>query len=120
MTRTQTRDEVFDIDGTLKRLGGDTALLGDLAQLFEEDSPKWLAKIADAVKAEQAPQVRHASHALRGLAANFGAEKLTTTLFALESQAAADDLKQAPKLLEDVQRETAQLREALTPHRTSA
>ena len=36
MSRTQMRDEVFDIEGTLKRLGGDTGLLADLAQLFED------------------------------------------------------------------------------------
>src|SRR4051812_17598394 len=99
MTRTEMNVGIFDLEDTMKRLGGDTELLADLAQLFEEDSPNWLAKISDGVKTQQAPQVRHASHALRGLAANFGAERLTTTLFALEDQASTGNLEEAPKLL---------------------
>jgi HPt (histidine-containing phosphotransfer) domain-containing protein len=118
MTRTETNADVFDLEGTLKRLGGDTELLADLAQLFEEDSPNWLAKISDAVKSQQAPQVRHAAHALRGLAANFGADRLTTTLFALEDQASTGNLEEAPMLLAQAERETVKLREALAVHRT--
>ncbi len=35
---------VFDSDGTLRRLGGDTTLLADLVQLYEEDSPALLSR----------------------------------------------------------------------------
>jgi HPt (histidine-containing phosphotransfer) domain-containing protein len=111
----QTRSDVFDLDGTLKRLGDDRGLLADLIQLFAEDSPHYLARMEEGLVASQAGQIRHAAHALRGLAANFGAARLTTTLFEVEQKCDEGLIVDVPKLVEQAKRQAAELRTALAP-----
>jgi HPt (histidine-containing phosphotransfer) domain-containing protein len=108
----------FDLDGTLKRLGGDRELLSELIQLFAEDAPVWLNRIAAGIAEHKPESVRHAAHALRGLAANFGAERLKGTLFQLEEKASSGVLDEAPALLDDARREADELQHTLAPHRT--
>jgi HPt (histidine-containing phosphotransfer) domain-containing protein len=108
----------FDLDGTLKRLGGDRELLAELIQLFAEDAPLWLNRTAAGIADGKPENVRHAAHAFRGLAANFGAERLKSTLFQLEEKASSGILDGAPALLDDARRETDELQHVLAPHRT--
>lgn len=63
--------KVFDLQATLRRLGGDHSLLADLVQLYDEDSPVLLNRLAQAIPEGNCDQIRHAAHSLRGLAANF-------------------------------------------------
>lgn len=68
---TTAKADVFDLAGTLRRLGGDTNLLSDLVQLYSEDSPGLLQRLHAGIEAHRSDEVRHAAHSLRGLAANF-------------------------------------------------
>jgi HPt (histidine-containing phosphotransfer) domain-containing protein len=100
---------VFDLDGTLRRLGGDTGLLTDLIRLYAEDSPDLLRRMATGIESRHGDQVRRAAHSLRGLAANFGAAGLTQLLRRLEDNSAAGQLDDAPRLFKTVQHESARL-----------
>lgn len=108
---------VFDSDGTLRRLGGDTSLLSDLVQLYDEDSPALLTRIAAGVQTRRSEEIRHAAHSLRGLAANFGASALSDPLLHLEEAAMEGRLDDALNLLNQVQQESARLQKALAGHR---
>lgn len=107
---------VFDLEGTLRRLGGNTALLADLVQLYDEDSPELLSRIAAGIRARRGEDIRHAAHSLRGLAANFGASMLTEPLVQLEEAAAQGRFQEAAGLLDQVQRESARLQQTLAAH----
>lgn len=107
---------VFDCDGTLRRLGGDTSLLADLVQLYEEDSPALLTRIASGVQGQRHEEIRHAAHSLRGLAANFGAAALSEPLLDLEEAATEGRLEVAAALLARVRQESSRLQEALASH----
>jgi HPt (histidine-containing phosphotransfer) domain-containing protein len=107
---------IFDYEGTLRRLGGDTGLLADLVQVYDEDSSPLLARMASGVEARRGDEVRYAAHSLRGLAANFGATALTDPLLHLEEAAAQGRMDEAPELLQQVQRESARLLATLAPH----
>ena len=108
---------IFDLPGTLRRLGGDTNLLSDLVQLYQEDSPGLLSRLHAGIESHQTDEVRHAAHSLRGLAANFGAGVLTQSLLRLEETAAAGRLDEAAALLDQVSQDSAQLQATLALHR---
>ncbi len=92
-------------------------LLADLVQLYEEDSPALLSRIAAGVQAQRSDEIRHAAHSLRGLAANFGAMALSDPLLHLEEAAMEGRLDDASSLLNQVQQESARLQKALAAHR---
>ena len=107
---------VFDLDGTLRRLGGDTGLLSELIRLYAEDSPDLLRRMATGIESRRGDQVRRAAHSLRGLAANFGAAGLTQLLHRLEDNSAAEQFDDAPKLFKTVQHESARLQAVLAQY----
>ncbi len=113
----QSAQGVFDVTGTLGRLGGDRGLLSDLIDLFSEDAPVWLGKMKNAVTAGRAGDLRHSAHALRGLAANFGAERLTSTLLEVEEKAGTGTIDGTANLVDEAQQEVVELQHALAPHR---
>jgi HPt (histidine-containing phosphotransfer) domain-containing protein len=108
-----TDSTVVDWEGTLRRLGGDRELLATLAKVFAEDAPGLLDKLKAAVASMQGEQIRSAAHALRGLAANFGAPAIMAPLRQLEEIGARDDLGHAKLLLEQVCDNTTKLQESL-------
>ncbi len=116
-TMTSGDSKVFDLQGTLRRLGGDHSLLADLVQLYDEDSPALLNRLTQAIPEGNWDQIRHAAHSLRGLAANFGAAWLTEHLRQLEDAAVQQNLREAPQLLKQVQDDSARLQVSLAVHR---
>jgi two-component system, sensor histidine kinase and response regulator len=116
-TETVPQTSVFDLPGTLRRLGGDTALLADLVQLYEEDSPALFDRLHKGVAAQRADEVRHAAHSLRGLAANFGASALTQSLLQLEDAAMHNRFDEADSLVHEASQQSAKLQATLTVHR---
>jgi HPt (histidine-containing phosphotransfer) domain-containing protein len=106
--------QIVDVEGALRRLGGDRALLTCLAKVFNEDSPELLSHLVSAVGSMEGEQIRKAAHALRGLVANFGSQSLMQSLRELEDIGARDDLKRANELLADVSKKTARLQNSLT------
>jgi HPt (histidine-containing phosphotransfer) domain-containing protein len=108
---------LLDLDNTLQRLGGDRNLLACLANVFAEDAPQLVERLSSAVKSMRGDEIRSAAHALRGLAANFGAPSLTFTLRELEELGARDDTARAKELLQEVCRKTTELQNSLEAHR---
>jgi two-component system, sensor histidine kinase and response regulator len=111
-----TKADIFDLPGTLRRLGGDTNLLADLVQLYNEDSPALLERLQTGIEKQHSDEVRHAAHSLRGLAANFGALSLTQSLLQLEEVAAEGRLGEAVPLLNKVSQESSRLQATLALH----
>lgn len=113
---TKLEAELFDLDGTMQRLGGNRSLLADLIQLYDEDSPQLLDRIDMGVKSLRCDEVRRAAHSLRGLAANFGAAKLAEPLFRLEAAASQGHLEDAAALAVQIRNESGRLQTTLAPY----
>lgn len=64
---------VIDLQSTLVRLGFDQELLGEMATLYREDAPIRYHQLRVAFANHDWAGVRTAAHALKGMAANFGA-----------------------------------------------
>ncbi len=65
-----------DFAGALARLGGDRRLLIELIQIYMEDAPILMVRIANGVREANCSDVQYAAHRLRGMAANFGRPRL--------------------------------------------
>ena len=97
----------FDPQRALQHIGGDAALLKELAALFLEECPKHLAAIRAAIAAGDAPQVQQAAHTLKGSAA-----VITATLV----QASAERIEAAARerRWEDIHQNWNELEQAVS------
>lgn len=95
-------------------------LLNQLIDVFLENSPKLIEEAREAIKANAAPVLARAAHTLKGSCSNFGAAQLSATCERLEQIALQGALAQAPRLLDDVEKEYACVRVALERERPLA
>lgn len=73
-----------DLAAALERLGGDQALLQEIAGLFLEQHEDLLGRIRQAIAAADAAALERSAHVLKGAVANFGAERAAEAAFRLE------------------------------------
>jgi len=76
--------KILDLDGSLKRMGGDLDLFRGLAEYFFLDAPPLVGRIEAALASRDADQVERAAHSVKGLAANFGADFVVSAAARLE------------------------------------
>ncbi len=74
----------IDLPLALSRVGGDVALLRDIAQIFFDEHPKMLADVRQALADRDSPGLEQAAHFLKGAVANFGAARASEAAFVLE------------------------------------
>jgi CheY-like chemotaxis protein len=110
---SEAADAIIDMAATMQRLGGDAALFGRCAAVFDEDAPKLVATLRAAAAAGDLAAVRRAAHSLRGLAATFNARSLVEIASHWEHRNAGDP-HEAAGLLERLAEEVARVREALS------
>ncbi|MGD9724482.1 MAG: Hpt domain-containing protein [Pirellulales bacterium] len=106
---------VFDYADSLLRLGGDAELFNDIADIFLEDAPKYLAEASRTLTTGDAATLERAAHTLKGLSANFAAAAAVEAAYAVELLAREHRLEGAarcfPRLEAEVQRLETALRE---------
>ena len=76
----------------LERLGGDLALLEEIAEIFIDDGPRQLVEVADAIARGDAKALRIAAHTLKGSAANFAWDPVVDVASRLERMGSLGDL----------------------------
>ena len=106
-------DVPFEWDAALESVGGDEAMLRELAELFFVECPKLMQQIREHIAGAAGPELRRAAHTLKGSAHVFGAEGAAEAAQRLEEigrEAAFADAAAALALLED---EVARLLPAL-------
>jgi HPt (histidine-containing phosphotransfer) domain-containing protein len=101
------------IDRLRNSTPGKDALIDELIDLFVADLPKRLGAIAHAVQRADAPALALQAHALRGGAANFGASRLDELCAKIEEAGVRGTFAETPAMLEEVTRESAQVRDTL-------
>jgi HPt (histidine-containing phosphotransfer) domain-containing protein len=111
------RSGLIDVEGAMKRLGGDRGLFREFIQVFDEDAPGLLESLRQAVAGRDAVQVERAAHSLRGLVANFGARPVAEAARHMEERGKSGQWERATQALEKLTLALAQLDEALEEHR---
>jgi PAS domain S-box-containing protein len=97
------KTELIDPHVLLTACGGDAALLRDLCTDFREFMPARMAEVNDALRAQDATQLREAAHKLCGLLAAFSTVA-GNAASELESCAAAGQIRQGASLAQGLDR----------------
>jgi HPt (histidine-containing phosphotransfer) domain-containing protein len=92
---------LLDVDGALRRLGGDVELFEQISQIFLEDAPALIHSAREAMAHNDAAELRRSAHSIKGMMAQLGAAAGVTAAYRLEQCGAAGDLSDASGLIRD-------------------
>jgi HPt (histidine-containing phosphotransfer) domain-containing protein len=98
-----TMKEAVDMREALARVDGDKELLGEMAALFLEEYPRFLAQIQEAIDKKDPSSLSYAAHTLKGSVGNFAASDAFEAAFALERIGRQGDLARASAALVDLE-----------------
>lgn len=104
---------VTDREISLRRLGGNEALLMTLAGFFLEDAPGLMAQLDEARHSGHLSLVALRAHSLKGLSSTFEAIPFQEVAAEIESMAKADDQFRVDQLFPQLQIEFERLTMAL-------
>jgi CheY-like chemotaxis protein/HPt (histidine-containing phosphotransfer) domain-containing protein len=107
--------EAFDRALALERVGGDAQLLGELAGVFLEQAPLWLADVRDAVAAGDASKLKRSAHTLKGAVSTFEAREAFEAARRLEVMGHEGNLGDAGPACQALEEALTRLRPALLP-----
>ncbi len=103
----------FDVEGALRRLGGDAVFYRRLLDDFLDDFGDIDSQLSVAMEGGDAAGARRLAHAFKGVAATLGATGLAATSAEMERALADDDIVAAALLLPGFQAEFDAARDAL-------
>jgi two-component system sensor histidine kinase/response regulator len=110
----------IDRVAALRAVGGDQALLTDLARLFLEDCPERVADLRAAVASGDPAHVQRAAHAVKGSVGTFGARVARDLAAELERAGREGRLADMPALLGALEAELGRVSGALREEGLSA
>jgi HPt (histidine-containing phosphotransfer) domain-containing protein len=103
-----------DCAQALARVGGDRALLRELAGMFLESLPQQLEELHTALGRGDGPAVQRLAHTIKGAVGTFGARRAFDEALRLETMARKGDLSDADRAWTALEEALAGLRPALT------
>ena len=92
--------EFYNHDRALERVAGEEELLIELIRSFQEEYPRWLVALEEAIEKENSGEVLRLAHTIKGSASILDAEPLTSQAGDLEKRAQRGELKNARRYLE--------------------
>ena len=105
--------EAVNIESARARMGGDEALVAELAQFFLNDVGQFLAEIERSLHNGGGKAVERSAHNLKSLAANFDGETMIVAAIKMEQAARQNDVEQVRKLFPELDRAARQVSKAL-------
>ena len=103
------RFSTLDYSLALERVGGDEALLREIAQLFLDEYPELMQSLKKAVTDGQAEEVYRAAHTLKGSLGTLAAETAFQCALRLETMGRQRDLAEAAAGLSSLAESLAKL-----------
>ena len=85
----------------------------ELVQMFKDEGSPALGRMTTAAEMHDPEELRREAHALRGAAANFGAQPLNDLCQQIENEARAGDFSNTTSLLQKVREEYFRVENAL-------
>jgi HPt (histidine-containing phosphotransfer) domain-containing protein len=104
---------VWDREGLLSRLMGDTDLAKKVMQIFLEQTPGQILDIKNALETDDLQCVELLSHSIKGACANIGAARLQAVALQMETQAHSGDAAHLTSQVDTLQDEFDQLEMAI-------
>jgi two-component system, sensor histidine kinase and response regulator len=106
---------IFDLEKTLRRLDGNQELYQELIRFFLEDSPVLLNQLHQGYRDQDAKLVERVAHTLKGLAANFGANRAVQSAQRVEQAAGTGHLGEGGEAIVRLEQDIVLLQDALQP-----
>lgn len=108
--------QILDYDNLnmLKEVIGDD--LKAILESFNEITPQVIDQLAQAIKQQDAAEVRHHAHTLKGSAANIGAIELPALCYELENMGRAGELEGAEAIFSQIQTSYTNLSSAVNDY----
>jgi HPt (histidine-containing phosphotransfer) domain-containing protein len=119
-TQKHAQKALFDAEAALDRLDGDEELFAMLITVFQQDSVQLFDQLTSNLAKGSLREAERAAHSLKGLAANFDADKATEVAFAIEQLARAGISDGLDRRSQELNAQLEKLRTALaewTPQR---
>jgi two-component system, sensor histidine kinase and response regulator len=113
LTLHQSADSPFDSAAALRTVGGDRALLAELATAFHTESQSLLTQLREAIATRDPAKLRRAAHTLKGAAGVFGAQSAYEMARQLEDLGRSADFSQADGIFATLETAVGQLNRAL-------
>jgi HPt (histidine-containing phosphotransfer) domain-containing protein len=110
---------IYDHAGSLRRMGNDHELFREMVGLLRSDAPHLLDALRAALKEGDTPRLHRAAHTLKGLAANFGAERAVAAAAEVERLAKANQSTGMPAAITELEESLDELIAALVPMQIS-
>ncbi|KAF1042188.1 MAG: hypothetical protein GAK35_02849 [Herbaspirillum frisingense] len=88
----------------LEAMGGDAAACRHMFGTFAQSAPATFGRLEDAIKADDAQQVKREAHSLKSMTALVGAGPLTDMLKAIEQQSRAEPPQSAQPQLPELKK----------------
>ncbi len=111
--KTTPASEVFELSKALEMAGGDTEFLKEIAELFLENLPGYVARVREAISREDAAALEGAAHNLKGAVGNFGAKRTYDAAYRLEAIGKKNVLSEADRLMKKLMEELSSLESAI-------
>jgi PAS domain S-box-containing protein len=80
----------FEIKRVMELMADDHELFKEMARIYREDYPKYLASLDAAITSENAEQVRYAAHTIKGMLSVFAVEEIADIASRIEEHPGAD------------------------------
>lgn len=110
-------ERVFDLDAVMQRLANDRGLFADLVRFYFEDRPALIERAREGYREGDCEKMMRAAHSLKGLTANFNAQRASQAAAAVEELGLAGELARGGGALGHLEYELSRLDEALAPYR---
>jgi len=110
----------FDGARLLARVGGDQALARELAAVFVEECPTWLADVDGALREKDLARLARAAHTIKGAVDHFGVERLHDCALRLERIGRSGELSRAEEIRGELADEIEALKAPLSAFASSA
>jgi signal transduction histidine kinase/DNA-binding response OmpR family regulator len=114
LRREAVADEVMaappvDLLAALQNVDGDRAFLAEIIEIFQQDYPRHLAAMRQAIAHRNALQLERAAHSLKGSVAMLGATTASTLAAQLEAMGRDGHIEEALTSLDRLEREVTRL-----------
>jgi len=104
---------ILDRAAALQHVGGDAELLNEILIMFQQECPKYLAAIDDAIQKRDPAALRRAAHTFKGSLGNFGDSPPVNTAQILETMGHDNNLAGAEAAYQKLLQQMAELQPAL-------
>jgi HPt (histidine-containing phosphotransfer) domain-containing protein len=105
--------EPIDRVSLWERVEGDQELLTEIIHLFQENAPRLLSAMRDALQSGDMATLERTAHSLKGAMSNLSANAAAATAQQLESDAKNNNVESATENIAEVERAVKQLLQVL-------